>query len=577
MSSFILESDIVDWHQNDAFESEDELERDQSHGGEDLSYDDRPGRFYGPDSSWRFYTQAERALAASLDQAENNDLSIHLYNAHAWKQHHRDEQRTIDSKPWHSKQRWIRLDEKGKLPFLPPPTWTAWPLRPEEVPRSKEQWGVPITSRDDDADTIRAEGLWKPSLHLQEEVQAIFLRLAKDRYSQRKWADEESPNEDVKAEEPSKPRRSSFVKPEDDSDELLGDLARLEEPLQQALTPVPTTNADDYIPTVHADDDVAGRILLPLVRHILRKLDHLLLALHRSRQGRRKERKTSGSRTTGSRSDSKSRATPQITATAAKKRKRVASEADKQVDHDDNAELQDISDGVAGQGDCSHRKSSKYNLGTRDWSEVLGVATLVGFDQAVIDRATRRCATLFREGMTMRTMPEVAASVAHDQTTKYIPDTVPPTESEDGGTGNDRSEDMSNNGDQIYPCPHTTCARHIRPFEHQWRLNEHLKRTHKYSDPQLASATVKPSWSSRDPSLDALTHDDDSPISMEIDSDGSERMVDRTPDGRDDFLQPITVHIGRSSDHRAKKLRSRSASRARARSTSSTRTKSDSA
>jgi len=46
----------------------------------------RPNRWKGAPSTWQTLTAQERALAASLDQIRNADLSVHLYNAHALKQ-----------------------------------------------------------------------------------------------------------------------------------------------------------------------------------------------------------------------------------------------------------------------------------------------------------------------------------------------------------------------------------------------------------------------------------------------------------------------------------------------------------
>jgi hypothetical protein len=47
--------------------------------------DDRPNRWTGNPSTWQSLTEQERGLATSLDQIRNQDLSIHLYNAHALK------------------------------------------------------------------------------------------------------------------------------------------------------------------------------------------------------------------------------------------------------------------------------------------------------------------------------------------------------------------------------------------------------------------------------------------------------------------------------------------------------------
>lgn len=45
----------------------------------------RPNRFTGPSSTWQSLTAQERGLVSTLTQLRNQDLSIHLYNAHALK------------------------------------------------------------------------------------------------------------------------------------------------------------------------------------------------------------------------------------------------------------------------------------------------------------------------------------------------------------------------------------------------------------------------------------------------------------------------------------------------------------
>jgi len=43
-------------------------------------------------------------------------------------------------------------------------------------------------------------------------------------------------------------------------------------------------------------------------------------------------------------------------------------------------------------------------IGLRDWSDVLGIAALQGWDGVVIDAAAKRCAALFGEGMDFRVL-----------------------------------------------------------------------------------------------------------------------------------------------------------------------------
>ncbi len=58
---------------------------------QDDHYEDvRPNRWKGPLSTWHSLTEQERGLAASLDTLRNEDLSVHLFNAHALKRRARE-------------------------------------------------------------------------------------------------------------------------------------------------------------------------------------------------------------------------------------------------------------------------------------------------------------------------------------------------------------------------------------------------------------------------------------------------------------------------------------------------------
>ncbi|KAJ0166112.1 hypothetical protein CTA2_8619 [Colletotrichum tanaceti] len=60
--------------------------------------------------------------------------------------------------------------------------------------------------------------------------------------------------------------------------------------------------------------------------------------------------------------------------------------------------------------------------GLRDWSDVIGAASLAGFKPEVVARAAQRCADLFGEGMEMNTLLEGPASKgSKPQRTRYLP------------------------------------------------------------------------------------------------------------------------------------------------------------
>jgi hypothetical protein len=63
----------------------------------------RPNNWTGHPSTWRKLTKRERLISTSLDQLRNQDLAIHLYNAHAMKRRHYDLSVSQNIKPWTSK------------------------------------------------------------------------------------------------------------------------------------------------------------------------------------------------------------------------------------------------------------------------------------------------------------------------------------------------------------------------------------------------------------------------------------------------------------------------------------------
>ncbi|KAG5971881.1 hypothetical protein E4U58_007155 [Claviceps cyperi] len=75
------------------------------------------------------------------------------------------------------------------------------------------------------------------------------------------------------------------------------------------------------------------------------------------------------------------------------------------------------------------RRLRKWGL--RDWSDVLGAASLAGFPPDVIARSTQRCASLFNQGMTMRTLNEQPLSRGPGLTiTEFRPKSVATTKTQ---------------------------------------------------------------------------------------------------------------------------------------------------
>jgi len=69
----------------------------------EASFAPRPGRYKGTASNWRRFNEDEIVLDESLKQLQAEDLSAHLYNAHAMKRRLYDEKLVRGTKGWMSK------------------------------------------------------------------------------------------------------------------------------------------------------------------------------------------------------------------------------------------------------------------------------------------------------------------------------------------------------------------------------------------------------------------------------------------------------------------------------------------
>lgn len=513
------------------FTSQSNLERDHLAESDQDSYeDDRENRFVGPASTWRDYTADERALIASIDQERANDLSIHLYNAHALKSrlYHRDT--AAKSRPWQSKQHWIKTDEDGSVPWYPDHNWTSWPLHADDVPRKSESFGKDPLIDDVGEGTLRMPVSWTAGMDLEDEIHALMLRKAKERFSVRSWATVE-PWEPARLRSRSISHLPSSPPPVPTS----------RQPSVASETQSNTSGSEDEAPVpqafskpdLMADDEETRWLLRPSARHILSKLDDVLMGLHLSRQYR-----APGPIAT-------SQPTTQLLSQK-RKRRSTTNEAPAELS-DDRLETTDRA--KPSTRDYTERPSGDHALGPRDWSEVLGVASLAGWSPAVIDRATKRCALLFGEGMTFRTMPETAAESAKDTLTTYHPDMIPDLASSDEG-------DMEVGGGSEprlgFSCPETWCAQHNRSYEKRYMIRQHLRRVHKYDqaaldayDQAYAPADAKPS----------IENDETQAQEESTNDQDGETPPPNTAVEVDGFMMPVDVFLGRGTDARDRKRR----------------------
>ena len=368
----------------------------------------RPNKFRGPPSTWRNWTAPERDLATSLDQLQATDLSVHLYNSFKLRQRNRDR----------TKRRRARSAEKpGKAndgsDWTPPKVWTAWPLPPGIVPREQyeKHW---------EEDAVQSEMYHampeRPGRHLQEMLVAQVLRKAKERFYDRV-------NGIVQH-----PAIPSLQRSQDSQGRRRGSNGRSP---AEAAEIVPHQKI-----AVMADDSRAGEILRPTVQHMMSKLDNLLMGLHHARSAYLSV-EDSGSDSQGHTSES---STSRI---RLQKGKRVAptSDEDTEAGHDPPSHpVSDFGENVGGrkkslsQDVIKHARASsrrspsqkfrerKARLGLRDWSDVLGVASMIGWHQEVVGSATARCAAIFGEGIKFRTLEEGRKA---QEEHLYLPDASP--------------------------------------------------------------------------------------------------------------------------------------------------------
>lgn len=401
-------------------EHQDVLDEDSQ---DSTSVPSRPNQFGGPPSTWRNWTAPERDLAASLDHLQAKDLSVHLYNSFKLRQRNH----TRDSGQQARISEDLEAANEGSN-WIPPKVWTAWPLPPGIVPREHDE-------RRWEEDAVLSELYHakskRPGRYLQEMLVAQILRKAKERFQDRLRGDaQQSANPTKQSQSRRRDSKGRF-----DANEY--------------------NEVPDQKPVTMADDQRASEILQPTVQHMMTKLDDLLMGLHHARSAYLVV-EDSGS-------DSQSQATERSTSRGRpQKRKREAPKSDEdEVIHEtpnnpgseseENraSRKQSGSKGKIQLARSSSRRSRSQNfrgrkgpLGLRDWSDVLGIASMIGWHQKMVGSATARCATLFEEGIKFRTLEEgKEAQEEH----LYLPDATPLVFPENNQRNTRRAREASSN------------------------------------------------------------------------------------------------------------------------------------
>ncbi|KAF2815218.1 uncharacterized protein BDZ99DRAFT_409007 [Mytilinidion resinicola] len=291
-------------------------------------------------------------------------------------------------------------------------------------------------------------------------------------------------------------------------------------------------------PVVLADDEKARRILQPTVNSLLSKVDKLLEVLRRSNQNHwvvrgppdtemESDGDTISRGTSPSRSSSRLRkpSTTQDRGPSSRPQDEFKSTKgrnpfDKPLKRNGRNPLRNLSNPASGSesdyppgdsGDAEdedgqedsqprskrRRTNRQHDLKPRDWSEVLGLASMTGWDPAVIDRAAKRCSALFGESMDFRTLQEGDSLKAPEDPIAYTPNlTLAPQTSNpnDGGILEDSSslaEPRPYWPPGTQSCPHTDCWGNKQQFKMPYRAIEHCIRVHKY-DPRVEKREASP-------------------------------------------------------------------------------------
>ncbi|GAM89466.1 hypothetical protein ANO11243_075040 [Dothideomycetidae sp. 11243] len=447
-------------------DSDDDTERGASEEGGFLRE-----RFLGSDSLWRNYVRDETSLATSLTDARGDDLAAHLYNVHSWKQALRSQEAFAAAGSLAAKTKWIPEDDAEGKPWYPRHGWTDWPLEPNIVPQMTEKlWKK-------NADTARAS----PWEGLQDELTAIALRHIKRQWNSR------TPSRERHI--PRLPSRSaSRARTRSVSRTPSAPPAKFETAEDQILNIEPTYSR----PVLSADEERNGFLLRPTIASVLSQFDSLLLALHHNRAGHfaHVEDEASARLRNSSLSRSRSRSTttrfirrqssdmdgvlpeqelPGIDRPS--KRRRLDDGQATPENVRGRARRRSRSSSASASSSVSHRSTSNDDTRVpyaRDWSEVLGLAGLTGWDTLVVRKAMDRCSSLFKESMDL--LPSDAAPQL-------------PLDQEAHG----RSSSQPLLEDFWYLCPHADCPHQDRGYSvsQAFRFREHLQRAHGYSQDEV--------------------------------------------------------------------------------------------
>lgn len=365
------------------------------HRGIDLAPgQERPNRWTESQFKYQRAIEAERDVYDTLMDSRAQDLAAHLYNTYvAYRQ---PKQKDNSGDP--------RVSEEEEKAFRK--RWVAWPMPEVWVPRAGE---TALGELDDTYEFQMPDT--RPSAELEECVIATMTKTARERFTAREW-DESSDGENAEAPEETDALDPDVMEVDTDTTNDENIIEGQKSELDQRRRQMPISLEDDI---------VSRQKLLPLSRTAISQLDQLLMGLHHSLRNRGRDVYDSDDSATdtdddGSRSRSRSR--PKVrkgsqsrgrkpgrgnrhSVQSSREVSKLRSSAQPETrDHDidENQEPMDRS------GALMLKMLQRFPL--RDWSEVMGVASMVGLPPNAVKRAAKRCADLLEQDMTFRTFHE---------------------------------------------------------------------------------------------------------------------------------------------------------------------------
>jgi len=388
--------------------------------------DARSNRFHGKPSTWRSWNDDEIRTHSSLLQTQDNALSDALIDFH-----HEISLNAVgdESYSWLSKRVW-QLQKLGGTQVHS--EFSSWPLPPHMVPDIDEQIGRPRSTSGPDLSLAMRIG--DATNTIQQSLMAYGVQCAKKRKRIAMAKTSSLTKANII------PTREAQA-PCNSDDRSSGETAAVDERVSIDADDLGTQEGETAV--FPLDDDRCQSMLENSSQSIFLVLDKLLLSLHHSRDRHYNNRHSRRSGTDARNPFSKT------------------------GEPNDNSDLEPHPHSSTDQKKLK-RPYQFRRLRPRDWSEVLGAATLMGWDSEVIQRAAKRCSVLFGEDMSFATSEGDGAFNQHSTSINYASAKI-------------KSRDQLLNSiwkaDSL-TCPHEGCISHTVQLNTEEELIEHIRKAH---------------------------------------------------------------------------------------------------